>query len=167
MLSTPRPPHLQKLQLCFFPFLYPHSFPIWVDLPADPRVHYTFFFSSLLGSLLGEEPELQLHIVHFKMEHTNPGVLLFIPERFQRDCSCLLITHPWNLARGRFLHSGDNLKPRISCLLRKRWGTIAGNRVVGLQSKDFPPCEPVTSHPPPLRLQYNYIILLFYYKLPL
>lgn len=149
------------------------SFPIspffsYLNGPASwPKSALHIFFSSLLGSLLGEEPELQLHIVHFKMEHTNPGVLLFIPERFQRDCSCLLITHPWNLARGRFLHSGDNLKPRISCLLRKRWGTIAGNKVIGLQSKDFPPCEPVTSHPPPLRLQYNYIILLFYYKLPL
>lgn len=156
-----------KTTVLFLSFPIPPFFPIWMDLPADPRVHCTFF-SILLGSLLGEEPKFELYIVLFQ---NGAHKLLCFIYSFQKDFRETAVAY-WLFTlgiwqRGRFLHSGDNLKSWISCLVRKRWGTIAGNKFVGLQSKNFTPCEPATSHPPSLHLQYNYVILLFYYKLPL
>lgn len=104
-----------------------------------------YFSPAYLEVFWGKAKDSAIHSTISKRSMQTLVFHLFIAERFQRDHSCLMITHPWNLARGRFPHSGDNLKPWISCLLRKRWGTIVGNSFVGLQNKDSPP-TPWTSH---------------------
>lgn len=162
----------QDLLICknysFVSFLsYTPIFPHLNGPSSWPKSALHIFFHLTGKSSGGRAKVWAIHSAVSKWSTQTLMFHLFIPERFQRDCSCLLIIHPWNLARGRFLHSGDNLKSWVSCLLRKRWGTIAGTKFVGLQSKNFTPCEPATSHPPSLCLQYNYVILLFYHKWPL